>query len=65
VFVTLDERVEFGSLNKNLQKLVFKECRRLWVTIDFSQKNPRQTLTADMLKAFLERINAKDASLRA
>ena len=60
-FVDLSVRVRLASCSTILQQLVLKDCRELWIHIDFSDLtySQRQRFTDEMLASLLTRVDAR------
>ena len=59
-FVDLAVRVRLASCSTILRQLIFKDCRGLWIKIDFSELSySQQRLTDEMLASLLTRVDAR------
>lgn len=60
-FGNLQDRLSFASVSKHARRVVMKECKELWIHLDFSILSPsvRSNLTDKHLAGLLKRVNAK------
>lgn len=61
-FSTLPERLQVVRCNSQLLHRVTRECRGLWIKIDFKHYISHHHLTDEMLAALLERVNARNVT---
>ena len=63
-FSDLPERLQLSRCSKMLLKTITKDCKSLWIEIDFRSVRGHEHLTDEMLEALLIRVNARDVTKR-